>query len=532
MASNPLLPRRVARRAPRAGGADPLELVVAGEARVPLIDRVTLGRALDSTVVLSDPAVSRWHARICSTDGGAPMLEDVGSAHGTFLDGVRVTTPVPLRDGSTIALGDTEIAVERRRDASEAGRTLVVAADASMASPTALHPQVRPGYALKRLEAAEGDRRWVLKDLETGSFLRLGDDDALLFEWLDGSRSLSDLIGEAERRFGPTGPARLARLLADLGERGFLAGMDGASAEQVESSQPWYGRFLRPRVKTFAGAGDWFDALYRRGAWVLLTRPALIALAMLTVAGVGVFAFLVAGRYGTPFVVASKIGIGGLVFLLGRLAVVAVHELAHALAMASYGRRIGKAGVKLLVVFPYAFVDTSEAWFEPRRRRIAISAAGPASDLTLGGLFSVCCLLLAPGAVRDIFFQLAFAAYVGACFNLNPFLDRDGYQILVDVLREPGLRRRSREQFARRLSGRSSSGDSPVLARYALFGVAWSVLAALFAIAMTLRYRPTLEAVAPGDWLVWALMAAVWIAVFLPVGVVLGRPIWQRRGRG
>ena len=134
--------------------------------------------------------------------------------------------------------------------------------------------------------------------------------------------------------------------------------------------------------------------------------------------------------------------------------------------------------------------------------------------------------------MRDIFFQLAFAAYVGACFNLNPFLDRDGYQILVDVLREPGLRRRSREQFARRLSGRSSSGDSPVLARYALFGVAWSVLAALFAIAMTLRYRPTLEAVAPGDWLVWALMAAVWIAVFLPVGVVLGRPIWQRRGRG
>ena len=71
-----------------------------------------------------------------------------------------------------------------------------------------------------------------------------------------------------------------------------------------------------------------------------------------------------------------------------------------------------------------------------------------------------------------------------------------------------------------------------MLARYALFGVAWSVLAALFAIAMTLRYRPTLEAVAPGDWLVWALMAAVWIAVFLPVGVVLGRPIWQRRGRG
>ena len=33
----------------------------------------------------------------------------------------------------------------------------------------------------------------------------------------------------------------------------------------------------------------------------------------------------------TPFVVASKVGLGGLVFLLGRFVVVAVHELAHGL---------------------------------------------------------------------------------------------------------------------------------------------------------------------------------------------------------
>ena len=148
-----------------------------------------------------------------------------------------------------------------------------------------------------------------------------------------------------------------------------------------------------------------------------------------------------------------------------------------------------------MLVFPYAFVDTSEAWFEPRRRRIAISAAGPASDFTLGAVFSLCCLLLAPGTVRDICFQLAFAAYIGACFNLNPFLDRDGYHILVDVLREPGLRRRAREQFARRLAGRPGDGDSPVLARYSLFGLVWSCVAGLFVVGMTLRYRATLEAV-------------------------------------
>ena len=57
-----------------------------------------------------------------------------------------------------------------------------------------------------------------------------------------------------------------------------------------------------------------------------------------------------------------------------------------------------------------------------------------------------------------MFFQLAFGAYLGAFFNLNPFLDRDGYKILVDVLHEPGLRQRARQQFAQRLSGSVPDG--------------------------------------------------------------------------
>jgi putative peptide zinc metalloprotease protein len=515
---------------PVAGAAAPLDLVLADLTRVPLVADLTLGRSPGATVVLSDPSVSRLHARISAGNGEGPVLEDAGSSHGTYVDGVRVTGPVPLRDGAKIRLGDSELAVERRREDIEAGRTMVVRAGMSAVVPaaTGTRPRVRSGYALKRLDASEGSRRWILKDLETGTFLRLSDNDAQLFEQLDGTHSLGDLIAFAEGRFGATGPARLARLLADLGERGFLVGIEGAAAGMVDEPQPLYKRMLRPREKSWSGIGRLVEAVYRRGGWLLVTRPALIVLGVLAVAGVGVFAYLVAERYGTPFVVAQKLGLGGLVFLLGRFAVVAVHELAHGLVMASYGRRIERAGVKLLVIFPYAFVDTSEAWFEPRRRRIAVSAAGPASDFALGAIFSICCLVLEAGTVRDIFFQLAFAAYVGAVFNLNPFLDRDGYHILVDVLREPGLRRRAREQFSRRLAGRPDDGDSRVLARYSLFGLVWSVLAALFVIAMTLRYRSALEAVAPAEWIVWAVMGTVWVVVFVPVVVVVGRPLLER----
>ena len=528
---------------PRPGHVAPLELVLRDATRVPVVSEMTIGRAPGSTVVLEDPTVSRLHARISGNGGDTATIEDAGSSHGTWVDGTRIDRPFALRDGVKLRLGDQEMRVERRRDQSEAGRTIVVRPGASLIVPAmgrpdvtsqatqfGMRPRIRSGYALKRLEAEEGRKRWVLKDLNTNTYLQLSDNDAKIFEQLDGTRSLVDLIGFSEQTIGPAGPARLARLLADLGERGFLAGVArntpaGAPAEP----QGLLRRLFKPRVKTFDGIGPFYERLYRLAGWVLFTKPALIGFAVLSVLGLGIFTYLIAGRYGTPFVVASKIGLGGLVFLIGRFIVVAIHESAHALAMASFGRKVDRAGLKLLFIFPYAFVDTSEAYFEPRRRRIAISAAGPLSDFSVGALFSLCCLLLPDGTVRDIFFNLAFAAYVGAFFNLNPFIDRDGYQILVDVLKEPGLRRRAKEQFARKLSGKGDDAtDSPVLARYSLFALAWSVLAALFAIAMTFRYKPTLEELAPAEWIVWLAMGIVWVAVFVPVIVVLARPLAQR----
>jgi len=506
-----------------------LELVLPDRTRVPVLGEMTIGRAPGSTLQLDDPGVSRRQARILINGNGVGevTLEDAGSSYGTWLDGERIDGPTPLHDGARIRVGNQELVVERRRNESEAGRTVVVPAGEWASGDFDTHPSVRPGYALKRLEASEGPRRWVLRDLEANRFLRMSDEDAELFQLVDGRHSLPELVREAEQRFGAAGPAQLARLLSELAERGLLGGAAGAAAADPQP-RGLIERLVRPREKTWAGAADLFDRLYRHGGRLLLTQPALTVIAVLVLAGLMVFPYLVVARYGTPFVVAQKIGIGGLVFLLGRFAVVAVHETAHGLVMVSFGRRVRKAGLKLLLVFPYAYVDTSEAWFEPRRHRVAISAAGPISDLSLGALFALFCLALPAGTVRDIFFQLAFAAYLGAFFNLNPFIERDGYQILVDLLREPGLRRRAREQLMRRLSGRGQQDDSSVLARYAVFGVAWSVLAACFAVGMSLRYESRLVQVAP-DPVVWGALAVVWVVVFLPVIVVLVGPARERR---
>ena len=67
----------------------------------------TMGRQGDNDLVLLDTRISRQHARIVK-DGEAYCLEDAGSRHGTFINGERVTAPLPLKSGDQIGLGVTD----------------------------------------------------------------------------------------------------------------------------------------------------------------------------------------------------------------------------------------------------------------------------------------------------------------------------------------------------------------------------------------------------------------------------------------
>jgi pSer/pThr/pTyr-binding forkhead associated (FHA) protein len=62
------------------------------------------------------PSVSRRHARI-TLSVGAATIEDLGSKNGTFVEGARITGPVPLREGVTVRLGS--LTVTFRSDAVE-----------------------------------------------------------------------------------------------------------------------------------------------------------------------------------------------------------------------------------------------------------------------------------------------------------------------------------------------------------------------------------------------------------------------------
>ncbi len=97
----------------------------------------TIGRSLDNALVIDDPHVDAWHARLVADDEGeALVLEDLGSVNGISLglagnaerERERVRGPVRVRSGAEVRLGRTAL---RFRD-----EKAVVAAAVPLGAPS------------------------------------------------------------------------------------------------------------------------------------------------------------------------------------------------------------------------------------------------------------------------------------------------------------------------------------------------------------------------------------------------------------
>lgn len=87
-------------------------LVVLGgpaESRLSVLegDELTLGRS-DTHVVLDDERVSRRHAAL-RREGGFPLVVDLQSTNGTYVNGERVRHYAQLRDGDEVRVGGTRL---------------------------------------------------------------------------------------------------------------------------------------------------------------------------------------------------------------------------------------------------------------------------------------------------------------------------------------------------------------------------------------------------------------------------------------
>jgi pSer/pThr/pTyr-binding forkhead associated (FHA) protein len=101
----------------RAGRGAPQQLLVtagdlAGTSMGLADEQITIGRANDATLVLTDDYASSRHARLFPQDGQW-IVEDLGSTNGTYLDRQKVTQPTPVPVGVPIRIGKTVLELRR-----------------------------------------------------------------------------------------------------------------------------------------------------------------------------------------------------------------------------------------------------------------------------------------------------------------------------------------------------------------------------------------------------------------------------------
>jgi len=122
-----------------------------------------------------------------------------------------------------------------------------------------------------------------------------------------------------------------------------------------------------------------------------------------------------------------------------------LHELGHAFTAKRFGCRVPTMGVALLVMFPVAYTDTNEVWkLSSRHQRLAVAAAGVATELVIAVWATLAWVLLPEGLPKSIAFLLATTTWITTlAVNASPFMRFDGYFLLSDWLDMPNLHQRA-----------------------------------------------------------------------------------------
>jgi putative peptide zinc metalloprotease protein len=399
----------------------------------------------------------------------------------------------------------------------------------------ALKPTLRADLKLVR-HRYRGERWYVLRDPASGRSHRYTAGARLILNGMDGQTPVAELWAAAQRRLGERAPTQdeLIQLLGqlhaadlmqcdvppDAGEL-FQRGQEHARTKARQT----YGnpmaikvplldpdRFLDRLVPTVRPVWNrWGFA-----AWLLLVLAGLLA------------AF--ANRAELTENVADRVlAAHNLLLLLVVFPLLkALHELGHGIAVKMGGGEVHEMGAMMLVFLPVPYVDASaSSAMRSKYERAVVGAAGMMVELALASLAMGVWLLVEPGFVRALAFNVMLVAGISTIvFNANPLLRYDGYFILADLTETPNLAQRANrcvgyvlERFLFRVERpeppAASLGERSWLLTYAVTSFAYRMLVSVAIIVFV-----------ASEYLVVGVVLGLWAAVTM-LGVPLGRTLGQ-----
>ena len=367
---------------------------------------------------------------------------------GTLFGEAALLTDAP-RNATVRALEPCELLFLRRADLLEAiGADRQVGAQMIELLNFRNCPRQAPGIIAQQRVDAGGETITVLKNPRQGTYYQLSLQGLFLWQRLDGRNTVRDLMLDYLGHFKAFAPQVIAEVVGGLVAAGFVESqaLRADVAEAAFRLSPWQrGVLLARRLLEWQVSLRNIDTpitrLYRGGFHLLYTRTSQLILAGVSL--LGILAFIVVGTRAQAVFESVQNGKLWLFLIPAYLIAILVHEAGHAFTTKFFGYAVPRAGVGWYWFGPIAFVDTSDMWRAGRWPRIAVSLAGPYTNVAIGSVAAITAWGVSDPLATGVLWQFALTSYALALINLNPLLEYDGYYILMDWLERPNLRPRA-----------------------------------------------------------------------------------------
>lgn len=398
-------------------------------------------------------------------------------------------------------------------------------------SAAELRPKLLP-HARIYPHTYRGQRWFVLQDATSGRHHRLSPGAYRLVTRMDGVRSVQELWDESCEAGGDEIPTQdeVVELLMQLHSNDLLhCDVTPDAVELFERylkkrRQKWKQWIMNPmslRIPLI-NPDPFLDRWVQRLDWLFNWRGALLWLAFVLPAAV-----LAGQHWGelTENLSDRVLATNNLVVLFLVYPIVkALHELGHGFATKAWGGSVHEMGIMLLVFAPAPYVDASaSSAFRSKQRRAVVGAAGMLVELFLAAIAMYVWVLVEPGAVRAVAFNVMLIAGISTVIvNGNPLLRYDGYYILCDLIEMPNLGQRG-TRYLTYLSDRylfgakenESDGDTPSEKRWLAGYTIASWFYKMFVMVSIILF-------VAGEFFIFGVLLAIWSAV----GLLLV-PLWK-----
>lgn len=315
-----------------------------------------------------------------------------------------------------------------------------------------LKPRLR-AHAVMHRHMYRDEVWYLVRDPASGRVNRFTPAARLVIGLMDGVRRVDELWEIANRRLGEDAPTQdeMIQLLGQL-HAGDLLQSDVApdvaelfARSEREEKARYRRSFANPMairlplwdpdafLNRFPGLIKLIWSGWGAALWLLVVLPAAIL--------VPPHWPELSNNFSDRLMGAHNLAVLYLVFPVLKL----FHELGHATATKARGGEVHDLGVIFLVLLPVPYVEASASTtFRSKYQRAMVGAAGVTVELFIASLAFYLWMVIEPGMVRAVLFNVMVIAGVSTLiFNGNPLLRYDAYYVLSDLIEIPNLGQRS-----------------------------------------------------------------------------------------